>query len=155
MVPIGQKRVEFHRLAHLRHGENAALLSGLQRVDLEFCSADAVVLRVLRDDGLDHACAHLHCFFNEIIEPSNFQWREEEVQIGERGLRTFLRHADKVQLSLAVKREFCPPLAIPAVEDQNLIALLQAQDIGEVVELRRIDVRRRALSQWSVDKQPL
>ena len=47
--------------------------------------------------------------------------------------------ADEIGGLAALHRDLRPPLAVPAVEDQDRLAGLQAQDVQEVIGLRPVE----------------
>ncbi len=134
-LPARQQPVELDRLAHLGNGEDAALLGRLDRIGRDAVGADLGDLRVLGDDRLQHAGAHLDRLLHEIVEPALLQRREAVDEIGTRRLRPRLFDGREPHRLPGPGGDPRQPFAVAAVEDQQLGAFAKPQHIRQIVAL--------------------
>ena len=99
--------------------------------------ADPGDLRMLRDDRLQHAGAHLHRLLHQIVEPSLLQRREAVDEIGFFGLRPRLLHRFEPHRLLRLGRNPRQPFAVAPVEQEQFRALGHAQHVGQIMALLR------------------
>ena len=134
-LPARQQPVELDRVRAPRDGQDAALLGRLDGVGLDAVGADLADLRVLRDDRLQHAGAHLDRLLHEIVEPPLLQRREAVDEIGTRRLRPRLLDGREPHRLLGPGSDPRQPFAVAAVEDQQLGAFAKPQHVRQIVAL--------------------
>jgi hypothetical protein len=122
------------RLTNLRQRKDAALLGGFDRVRAHALGVDAGDLAVAGQHRLQARDAHLDRLLHHVVEPRRLQWCERIMQIGRHGLVAQLG-ADEERSRALVQHDRRTPLAVPAVENINAVAILEAQDVGEIMRL--------------------
>ena len=104
--------------------------------------ADLGNLRMLGDDGLQDAGAHLDCLLHQIVEASDFQRRETVDQIGRCRLRPRQFDGFEPYGLLRLLGDPRQPFAVASVEDEQLGAFCHAQHVGQIMALLRPGVER-------------
>ena len=133
-VPTAQQRLETGRSAHLRHGEDPALFGRLDGVGPHALLVDPRHLGAPRDDGLQHAGAHLHRLLDHVVEAGMLERGKEQVERRGRRLRTGdlgrMQHRGRLATF-----ERAAPLAVPPVEGQHRLAVAETQHVGQIMRL--------------------
>src|SRR5262245_10971505 len=155
LVPAVEQLGKLLRLQDFRHAQDAALLGGLDGVGMQALALDALGYGVARDDRAERACAKFGCFLHHIVEPGALEQREQIVQVGSLILRAGLVVEADLCLLLASLAELGPPLAVAAVEQKEVVSLLEAQHISEVMRLVLAERYGRARFELRGDEQAL
>ena len=139
----GDVAVKRHRRRDLRQRKNAALLRRFDGIRAHALEIDPRHLAVAGEDGLQPRHAHLHGLLHHVIEPRRLQRSEQIVQVRRRGLLPRLG-ADGERRGALCPFERRAPLAVPAVENEDPVAGLQAQHMAEIVRLGAVERDRPA-----------
>jgi hypothetical protein len=116
---------------------------------------DALGDRAPGQHGAQARCAHLGGLLDHVVEARALERREQVVDVGPLLLGPRPVAHDEGRAALARLVQPRAPFAVAAVEDEHGILRFQAQDVAQVVGLRRRAGDVGALGEAGIDEQAL
>ena len=83
--------------------------------------------------------AHLHRLLHQVIEPGMFERGEQKMQVGRPRLLAPALADDRRQRPLAGAGEPGLPFAVAAVEQEQLIPVLEPQHVKQIIRLGAVE----------------
>src|SRR3984893_5458143 len=142
---------ERQRLADRRQAENAALFRRFNNIGAHARRIDALSLSMARHARLQVPCSQLDGLLHHVVEPRAFEWRKQVVQIARAILGSRLLPQGEYDAALSRLVEFGLPFPVAAIEHQQSVARLAAQDVSQIVRLCLIESNRAADCKGLVD----
>ena len=139
---------------YLRNSKNAALLGRLDDVGPHPFGVDPLRDRSFRDDGPQTTDAHFRHLLHHVIEARPLERRKDIVDVGAALLRANLTLKPQRRTTLFDFAESRKPFAVPAIENEDLGALSEAQYGGQIASLSLGELNCLAGGKAALYKEP-
>lgn len=149
------KRGELHRLSDAGKVQDTALLGRLDGVRPHAIEIDLGGDRMAGDDRTKLRGTQFDSLLHHVIETCALKGRKAVAQMDWLRLRTHELAGAKLTGPLGGGDNLAFPFAVAAIEDEDVVARLQAQHVDKVVGLLRLAGDRRITGKVRIDKQAL